>query len=283
MPDIASAPQFANRTAVLATMHGKEQVIAPLLAELGITVILPPEFDTDRFGTFSREVKRAGNQLEAARIKATEAMQLTGCSLAIASEGAFGPHPALPYLPCNRELVLLIDHEQSREPPLEILGEAVSTTTNFAQAQVSSLAEALEFAQTAAFPEHGLMLRLAEQWIKGITTEAELIRIVESALVSSPSVTLETDMRACYNPKRMQVIRQATENLVQKIRQTCPHCGWPGFDIRERQSGLPCAWCGQPTELTQAVIYGCHRCDHQQVESSAASQADPAYCAYCNP
>jgi len=282
MSYVDSAPQFANRTAVLATMHGKEQVIAPLLAELGITVILPPEFNTDRFGTFSREVKRAGNQIEAARIKATEAMQLTGFRLAIASEGAFGPHPALPYLPCNRELVLLLDWEQP-DQPLEILGEALSTATNFAQAQVSSLAEALEFAQTVGFPQHGLMLKFADQWIKGITTEAELIRGIERALAQFPSATIETDMRACYNPKRMQVIRQATENLLQKIRQTCPNCGWPGFDGLEHQSGLPCAWCGQPTELTQAIIYGCQHCGHRQIRVSKPSQADPAHCSYCNP
>ena len=283
MSNADPAPQFANRTAVLATMHGKEQVIASPLAELGIQVILPAElgaaFDTDRFGTFSGEVKRAGSQLEAARTKAEQAMQLTGLSLAIASEGSFGPHPALPYLPCNRELVLLLD----RDANLELVGEALSTATNFAQAEVSSLAEARQFAQKAGFPQHGLILRLETELIKGIRTEADFVQSVERALAASPSVRLETDMRACYNPQRMQVIQQATQNLLQKIRQTCPGCGWPGFEIVEHQPGLPCAWCHQPTEQTQAVIYGCRHCGYRQVEASAASQADPAHCLYCNP
>ncbi len=282
MSDANAVPQFANRTAVLATMHGKEQVIAPLLAELGITVILPAQlnlaFNTDQFGTFSREVKRAGSQREAAQTKAKQAMQLTGLDLAIASEGAFGPHPALPYLPCNRELLLLLDGKAE----LEIWGEALSTATNFAQAEVHSLAEALQFAQKIGFPQHCLMLRSKDQLLKGITSEAELKSAVERGLTASAAVTLETDMRAHYNPQRMQVIQQATENLVQKLRQPCPNCGWPGFDIAERQPGLPCAWCHQPTELTLANIYGCQHCGHRQVET-VASQADPAHCTYCNP
>lgn len=85
---------FASRTAVLATMHRKEDVIAPLLEqELGLQIVVPQNFNTDRFGTFSREVKRAGSQLEAARIKAQAAMQATGAAIALASEGAFGPPP----------------------------------------------------------------------------------------------------------------------------------------------------------------------------------------------
>ncbi|MEA5597461.1 DUF6671 family protein [Rivularia sp. UHCC 0363] len=274
---------LANRTAVLATMHGKEQVIAPLLIELGISVLLPSEldieFNTDQFGTFSREIKRAGSQQEAARIKAEQALQLTGLNLAIASEGAFGPHPALPYLPCNRELVLLLDPENQ----LEIWGEALSTQTNFAQAEVRSLAEAEQFAEQIGFPQHGLILRAEDQLIKGIVTAKQLASAVQQHLAASGSVTLETDMRAQYNPQRMQVISQATQNLVQKIRQICPSCGWPGFDIVERQPGLPCAWCRQPTELTLADIYACQHCGHRQVKAAEASQADPAHCAYCNP
>ncbi|MBW4466960.1 MAG: hypothetical protein KME07_16170 [Pegethrix bostrychoides GSE-TBD4-15B] len=282
MSDAIWVPQLANRTAVLATMHGKEQVIAPLLAELGISVLLPSdlniEFNTDQFGTFSREIKRAGNQQEAARMKAARAMQLTGL-MAIASEGAFGPHPALPYLPCDRELVLLLDPENQ----LEIWGEALSTKTNFSQAEVRSQSEAEQFAQKIGFPQHGLILRAENQLIKGIVTAAELASAVEHHLVSSGSVMLETDMRAQYNPQRMQVIQQATQNLVQKICQTCPNCGWPGFDILERQPGLPCAWCHQPTELTLANIYACQHCGHRQAKAAEASHADPVHCAFCNP
>ncbi len=70
---------FAGRTLVLGTKHKKEKVIAPILErELGVRVIVPDNFDTDQFGTFTREIARAGNQLEAARRKATAAMDLLG-------------------------------------------------------------------------------------------------------------------------------------------------------------------------------------------------------------
>ncbi|QYO65121.1 DUF6671 family protein [Leptolyngbya sp. 7M] len=237
---------FTSRTAVLATMHRKEDVIAPLLEqELGLQIVVPQNFNTDRFGTFSREVKRAGSQLEAARIKAQAAMQTTGAAIALASEGAFGPHPAMPYLPCNRELVLLLDSQNQ----LEIVGEALSTETNFSQTQVKTLAEALEFAERVGFPQHGLVviagenagtdMVTADQIIKGIVTEADLVDALEWALAQTQTAWIETDMRAMYNPTRMQVIRQATENLIAKIKQFCPRCGRPGFEIRERKSTTP--------------------------------------------
>jgi hypothetical protein len=68
---------FTNRVAVLATMHQKERVIAPILEEnLGIKVIVPENFNTDAFGTFTREIKRPGNQIEVARLKAEKALEL---------------------------------------------------------------------------------------------------------------------------------------------------------------------------------------------------------------
>ena len=66
---------FRGRLAVLATMHRKEQAIAPVLEEaLGLQVEVPPGLDTDRFGTFTREVPRPGTQLATARLKAQAAL-----------------------------------------------------------------------------------------------------------------------------------------------------------------------------------------------------------------
>ena len=54
------APMAEPITAVLATMHGKERAIAPLLQRtLGLAVKVPPGLDTDRFGTFSRALLAA--------------------------------------------------------------------------------------------------------------------------------------------------------------------------------------------------------------------------------
>lgn len=66
---------FQNRVCILATMHKKEQAIAPLLEkELEVKVVVPEAFNTDIFGTFTRDIKRLGTQLEAARLKAKKAL-----------------------------------------------------------------------------------------------------------------------------------------------------------------------------------------------------------------
>ncbi|MBC1225360.1 hypothetical protein GNF09_37015, partial [Nostoc sp. UCD120] len=93
---------FNERLVVLATMHQKEKVIAPLLEqELGIKIIVPQDFNTDIFGTFTREVERPGTQIAAAKLKAEKALELTQENLAVASEGSFTPHPFVPYIYCN--------------------------------------------------------------------------------------------------------------------------------------------------------------------------------------
>ncbi len=274
---------FANRVAILATMHRKEQAIAPLLErQLGLTVTVPAEFDTDGFGTFTGEIKRPADQLSTARLKAEAALEHTGATLAIASEGSFGPHPHLPFVPCNRELVVLID----RQHGLEMVGECLSTETNYRQQLIRSLQDATAFAAAVDFPRHGLIVRANGTAIaKGITTEETLWTAVETALRQAANVQLETDMRALYNPTRMAVIAQATEDLLRAIAQTCPACNCPGFREIKRWPGLPCALCGTPTLLTARIRYQCQRCDYYQDNPPAdlPPTADPSYCPYCNP
>ncbi|MCC3441281.1 MAG: hypothetical protein JGK01_05575, partial [Microcoleus sp. PH2017_03_ELD_O_A] len=132
------------RTAVLATMHQKERVMAPILErELGVIISVPANFDTDAFGTFTREVKRLGTQIEAARQKAEKGLEVAGETLAFASEGTFGPHPMMPYLPANREIVILLDRANN----IELVGESLSLETNYSHQLVASIEEAEDFAQ----------------------------------------------------------------------------------------------------------------------------------------
>ena len=281
---------FIDRTVVIATMHKKEQVIAPILErDLGIKAIVPSSFDTDKFGTFTREVKRLGTQIEAARIKAEQALIITGQTLAISSEGTFGPHPFVPYLSSNREIVLLLDKKHD----IEIVGEEFSTETNHSHQVVTSVEAAFEFAQKVGFPEHGLVVMFEEipkdssQIIKGITTPEKLEESVNLFLKKSPNgkVHLETDMRALYNPTRMKNIAKATLNLVEKLNSLCPNCDFPGFSITDRKRGLPCALCNLPTQLTLAAIYQCQKCGFQKeiLFPDGIKQVDPSQCMYCNP
>ena len=277
---------FAGRMAVLATMHHKERAIAPILEPaLGIQIVVPQTFDTDVFGTFTREVKRVGDQQEAARQKAIAAMELMKTDLAIASEGSFAPHPALPILPCDRELVMLVD----RANDLEIVGEAISTETNFSQRSITHFDQAKEFALKIGFPKHGLIARVnadSTHIIKGITTLEQLEEaILRLSKLTENSIHLETDMRALYNPTRMKVIMQATQDLLQKINRCCPSCSTPGFELVEHTLGLPCDWCKSPTNQTLSHLYRCQKCGFEEeiLFPQGARSADPAQCPYCNP
>jgi hypothetical protein len=271
-------------------MHQKEKVIAPILEkELGIKVVVPQDFNTDRFGTFTREIKRLGTQIEAARLKAETALAITGETLAIASEGTFGPHPAIPFIAFNQEIVILLDkiHE------LKIVGQEFSTETNYSHQIVATVQEAYKFAAQVGFPEHALVVmsdtctKDKSEIIKGITTKEQLSAAVTFALNQSNSgkVHIETDMRALYNPTRMKNIEKATYDLIKKINQPCPKCNCPGFEVIERKKGLPCMYCNLPTQLTLTAIYKCKKCNFTQTTlfPDGIEKADPSQCMYCNP
>jgi hypothetical protein len=282
--------QWQNRVAVIATMHQKEQVIAPILEEeLGVKVIVPANFNTDIFGTFTRDIQRTGNQIEAARLKAEKILEQTGESIAIASEGSFAPHPAFPYVTSNREIIIFIDKEND----LEIIGEEFSIDTNHNHLVVQTLEQALKFAKKVGFPEHGLIAMSEEsptdshEIFKGIITEEQLVEAINYILnqSSTGTVHLETDMRAMFNPTRMKNIAKATHNLVKKINCYCPKCYTPGFEITQKIQGLPCELCYSPTSLTRAVIYECQKCGYSEEKlfPDGNEFADPSLCMYCNP
>ena len=79
---------FRGRRLVIATMHGKERVIAPILEEaLGVEVVVPDisNFNTDMFGTFSGETERTLDPVETARQKCITACKAMNETLAVAS------------------------------------------------------------------------------------------------------------------------------------------------------------------------------------------------------
>ncbi|MBW4477811.1 MAG: hypothetical protein KME54_13300 [Tolypothrix brevis GSE-NOS-MK-07-07A] len=277
---------FSNRVGILATMHQKEIVIAPLLEQLGIKVIVPPDLNTDVFGTFTRDIERSGTQIEAARLKAEKALVMTGETLAFASEGTFRPHPDLSYISSNREIVILLDKENN----LEIIGEEFSLETNHNFQIIHNIEEAYKFATKVGFPQHGLIVisdspKDSGEIFKGIITDKQLEEAVNFALKNSSNqkVHIETDMRAMYNPTRMRNIEKATRNLLKKINNFCPSCGMPGFEITQRIKGLPCASCYTPTLLTRAVKYQCKKCGFSQEKLFPDGKyADPGQCMYCN-
>ncbi len=275
---------FEQRVALL-TQHGKEGVIASVLKDLlGCRVEKVDGFDTDLLGTFTREIAREGSQLDAARKKARIGMELSGLAIGIASEGSFGADPYAFMLPINLELLIWIDDRLG----IEIVASS-SGKTNLAHHLVANWEEAEDFASSAGFPEHHLVVRPEDEnhpeFRKGLADWTSLQEAVAWALDLSQNqlVFIETDMRAFANPTRMINIRLAAEDLAQRLMSLCPACGAPGFCVAELVKGLPCEDCGAPTREAKADIHRCVRCEHQERVMRTREYASARYCDYCNP
>jgi len=212
-----------------------------LESALWVTCTLPENFNSDAFGTFTQDIKRHWDMLEAARAKAAKSMDMTWNDLAIASEGSFGMHPSIPFIPSNLELVVLIDRKNN----LEMRGQYRSSDTNLDGKYVESIEEALAFADKIWFPSHGVILRRKQNkkllLNKDITSKTELISGVKKIL-SMPltsKVFIETDMRAHKNPTRMKAIKKATENLIDNIQSKYPTYQTPWFVVANTSWFLP--------------------------------------------
>ena len=277
---------FEGRQLVIASMHQKEQVLRPLLeAGLKVNVAVADGLNTDLLGTFSGEVARIADPLTTARKKCELAMELTGCDLALASEGSFGAHPSAFFLPANEEWLLLID----RKHQLEIHARQLSTATNFAGQAFSSLEEVEAFASKVGFPSHGLILRRSkdnpEGILKGITDPDQLRNAAKELLETQGSGYVETDMRAMFNASRMQVIGETAQLLIQKLNSLCPSCQVPGFAVTAAEPGLPCSLCGNPSSAALAHLLICSNCQHEEkvLFPHGKKTEEPQYCQVCNP
>ncbi|MET3112872.1 hypothetical protein AAKU52_000591 [Pedobacter sp. CG_S7] len=161
-----------------------------------------------------------------------------------------------------------------------------------AKSEVSSFAEVLEFAGRAGFPAHGLILKvdqgtgIEEAW-KGITSIKVLEQAFYQFMLKSQSgiVSIETDMRACFNPIRMEKIGIAARGLALRLKTVCPACNYPGFGITEFRKGLPCEACNTPTRLIVSHLYQCKSCEYSKEEKfpDGKTAAYAGYCYNCNP
>lgn len=291
-----SNPYVGQRVA-LATRHGKQRVIGRAVRHgLGADLVHLPEIDTDALGSFCGTQARRGTALEACIAKAELALNHGGTALAIASEGSFGPHPAVPLLPIGLELMVFLDRERG----LTIVEQLQARRTNFAQRQVRAdelsadgpSPELTRWLSAVGFPSHALIVRPqgsgpAATIHKGIRDPETLRAAIGAAAAEAPQglAQLETDMRAHCNPTRTASIRQLSFRLVRRIASSCPSCQAPGWGPIDSLPGLPCGWCGQPTSLIRAEIHGCVRCDHrlERPRRDGLRQADPGHCPFCNP
>lgn len=280
---------WRGKRAVLATMHGKERAIAPLLQRwLGLRVTVADDIDTDVFGTFTRDIARAGPPRDAARQKIDAALATgKGHDIGLASEGSFGPHPQLPFCALDREMVLLVDRARG----YEVAGQFSTPDTNFSHAIVTDIASGIAFAERVGFPDHGVIVMgcrdgepaPAIAMFKAIATSADMIAALSAVLAEGRVAWIETDMRAHRNPRRMRAIKRATLDLIRRARSLCPTCGRPGYGVTERLPGLPCAACGMPTLSVRVDVMTCAGCGYRTERATQPPVADPGQCEGCNP
>lgn len=276
---------FSGRKIAIATMHRKERVIAPILKnELGLSPFVPI-MNTDELGTFSGEVERKLNPLDAARRKCRIAMELTDCDIAISSEGSFGSHPYLFFSRADDEIVVLIDRKNN----IEIVGRALTASTNLDGILAVSVDDVIAFADKVGFPSHGLILKDKEHNAviinKSIVNPEQLLNFIQQWFLTHDHIWVETDLRAMNNPTRMKVIETATHDLIKKMKSTCPSCKHPGFWIVDAIAGLKCSTCYNPTRSTLAHLYQCSVCKHKLLKEypDGLEFEEPMYCDFCNP
>lgn len=279
--------RYQDKEILLTTLHEKSKAISyPFSKILGANV-LEVRCNTDSLGTFSGEIKRKDSALKTAESKARLGMQQLQSSIGLANEGSFGPHPFIPFISSDTEIIIFIDDNLE----IKIHETLIDPRNNFAQESFSSIDKIGQFLKKINFPSHGVIVK-ANQWdqdksiFKGIVNKADLERAFKLAKNQSTDskVWLESDMRAHVNPTRMRVIRKLAIKLALRIKNSCPSCDLPGFGKVISVIGLPCEYCGLETESIKEHIIGCVGCKYTENRLVTKKEFSSAfYCKICNP
>ncbi len=275
---------YFDQQVVLATQHGKGEVIAPEFAAiLGIRV---NEFllDTDSLGTFSGDVERIGTPKEVVIQKAKLGIEHSGYLFGLASEGSIGTDPFIPFINSDIELMAFIDVERD----LTIVENLRSTAIIAAGTSVRKYSDIEDFLVRVDFPHHKLIIKSPEKKhsyiIKGIGDRATLDRSLAEAFKEFPEVIIESDLRAHCSPSRMANIAKLANKLALRLSDQCPECNTPGWGVVDYERGLPCSECSEISEeAAKAEILGCFKCTFSQRGKVIAESIDPSRCDLCNP
>ena len=278
---------YSENCIIIPTKHAKSQAIMHNFWDILGARVIEYVVDTDRLGTFSGEVERQGTALECAKRKCEWSLEMLGdkAEYLLASEGSFGPHPLIPFMPCDHEILYFIDKNRNFHLYLSLLSEK----TNYRMQEIDSLEELQLFASKAKFPSHALILRPMNIdnpiIFKGLNKKESLEDAYEEAQKLSNKVWVETDMRAHMNPSRMNVIKQLAGDLARRLKTHCPSCSIPGWGQIQIEKGLECNGCGLKTQMVKHEIFGCTKCEYKEIKerSDGIKYADPGQCQYCNP
>lgn len=275
---------YKNQDVLLASMHKKEQVIAPPFRKRLSCTLQVPAFDTDQFGTFTGEIPYKLSPYETCLLKAKTIAKYYNYPLAVASEGSFGGHPASSFVPVNHELMVFVDNMRG----WIIAEQLVSQKTNYTMLTVNKDTGLDAFLKRALFPSHALILQTTSDkriLAQGINNFELLTHYLTLGFKTEEELHLSTDMRAMMNPTRMAVIAELADKLTQRIACLCPRCKCPGFGFKFTRGALPCALCSLPTSFYEEEVWGCICCDHQECKKrrDGLLKAESGQCNYCNP
>ena len=168
----------------------------------------------------------------------------------------------------------------------------VTEKTNYQMRALDSWEQLQQFAETAQFPAHALIIRPNNRedsrlLFKGIDTLAALEEAFKESIKASKDgkVWVETDMRAQFNPSRMTTIGELADKLGQRLATPCPACNAPGWGRIKVEKGLHCEYCDQETEMIAREIYGCVSCAHSETlpRVDGMKAAPQMQCGWCNP
>ncbi len=282
--------RYQNGRIACTTIHQKERFLGRACHKiLGASLISSGDkINTDLLGTFSGEVERKQGPEETVRMKCLQGMECLGLDLGVATEGSFGPHPLIPFIPFHQEMIVFIDQQIG----LTVFEKIVSVHTNY-QRHVyhRDEHELTEIIQSTKFPSHGLMIKPVGEdkgfMFKGVQELSLLKKALDvcASYSDDGSVVIETDMRAHMNPTRGYQIKKLGIRLFRRLSSLCPECSAPGFGRVGYQRGLPCEVCLCPTQLVISQIFSCQLCHYSEQKPirSGILCAEPKYCSYCNP
>ena len=277
---------FDGSKVLFSTKHGKEEILAPLLSQIGMSC-LKAEVDTDQFGTFTGEVERTGTIRETLRKKIQAASKSkSDARFILSSEGSFGPHPHILFVQTDLESLLLWD----RELDLEIYAEFFCTRPIHGERTLGPRDNFRLALNELSFPDHGVIVRpenLFSPIFKGLHNENEVAQAMIDCFSASSNgrVVVANDLRACHNPTRRRAIEKAATALLEKLKSLCSACHYPGYAISRGLPGLPCSVCLEPSQGSKSVLFECVRYDFSEEKERPDGKKfiDASECEFCNP
>ena len=282
----AKGHPFTGEFVLFATKHEKEEIIAPLLLEVGM-VCIKADVDTDQFGTFTGEIERTGSVRETLRKKIESAAQsYPNERFVLASEGSFGPHPIIGFMQTDLESLLLWD----RKFNFEIYAEFLNTSPVHGEQTLGPRDDFRAVLKGFGFPGHGVIVHPENSVtpiFKGLHREREVAQAMIDCFSASASsrVVVANDLRACHNPTRRTAILEAGKMLIEKLKSFCPSCSYPGYAITRGLPGLPCCECGIASQTAKTVLFECVSCtfSEEKERPDGKKSIEPSECEFCNP